>query len=196
MDGMSSVEPDSRVFNVVGFSGSLRRASFNSALLRAATELAPPRLRITTYELHALPHYNADLEASGVPSTVLELREAVRQSDGLLIATPEYNHGIPGVLKNAIDWLSRPPRSSCLSGKPAAIMGASAGVTGTARCQEQLRQVLVATNTYTLLRPEVLVGHADTKIDADGQLTDQATRDFLAKFLDHFVLWIARFATS
>jgi chromate reductase len=120
---------------------------------------------------------------------------AIRQADALLIATPEYNHGVPGVLKNAIDWLSRPPRGSALNGKPAAIMGASPGMTGTARSQSQLRQAFVFTNTYALLQPEVLVARAHEKFDADGRLIDPPTRDFVATFLQRFVEFIARFTT-
>jgi chromate reductase, NAD(P)H dehydrogenase (quinone) len=182
-------------FEVVGFAGSLREGSFNRALLRAAVELAPSTLRIVEHDLKALPLYNADVEATVVPASVADLRDAVRRADALLIATPEYNHGVPGVLKNAIDWLSRPPRGSALDGKPAAIMGASPGMTGTARAQTQLREAFVFTNTYALLRPEVLVAHAAGKFDSSGRLTDPATRTFLTGFLDQFADWIGRFAT-
>jgi len=176
--------------------GSLRRASYNRALLRAAQELAPSTLRIEVHELGDVPLYNEDVEKTGVPDSVARLRAAVGKADGLLIATPEYNHGVPGVLKNTIDWLSRPPRGSVLNGKPAAIMGASLGVVGTARSQSQLRQAFVFTNTPALLQPEVLVGKAADKFDAEGKLTDQATRDFLVVFLNRFVAWMTRFAAS
>ena len=184
-----------RVFNVVGFAGSLRRGSYNRALLRAATELAPPAIHIVIHELDGIPLYNGDVEAIGAPPSVVQLRDAIRQADGLLIATPEYNHGVPGVLKNAIDWLSRPPRDSVLNGKVAAVMGASPGMTGTARGQSQLRQAFVFTNTYALLQPEVLVGRAHEKFDAEGRLVDQKTRDFLATFLQRFADLIARFTS-
>ena len=128
---------------ILGIAGSLRRASYNRGLIRAA--------------------------------------------DAMLVATPEYNHGVPGVLKNTIDWLSRPPRNNALNGKIAAMMGASLGMTGTARGQAQLRQALGATNTYALLQPEVLVAHAHEKFDADGRLTHQATREVLATFLQRFI---------
>jgi len=186
--GMAAVAP---VFNVVAFAGSLRRGSCNRALLRETKELAPPTLHITICELDGIPLYNDDIEAAGAPPGVAQLRRAVRESDALLIATPEYNHGVPGVLKNTIDWLSRPPRENALNGKVAAVIGASPGMTGTARGQAQLRQVLGATNTYALLQPEVLVAHAHEKFDADGRLTDQATRDVLAIFLQRFVDLIA-----
>jgi chromate reductase len=175
------------VFNVVGFAGSLRRGSYNRALLRTAKDLAPPSLQIMICELDGIPLYNDDIETAGAPPSVVRLREAVRESDALLIATPEYNHGVPGVLKNTIDWLSRPPRNNALNGKIAAVMGASLGMTGTARAQAQLLQALGATNTYALLQPEVLVAHAHEKFDADGRLTHQATREVLATFLQRFI---------
>jgi len=131
--------------------------------------------------------YNGDIEAAGAPESVGQLRDVIRKADGLLIATPEYNYGVPGVLKNAIDWLSRPPRDSALNGKVAAIMGASQGTSGTARGQLQLRQAFVFTNTYALLQPEVLVGLAQEKFDADGRLVHQPTRDVLATFLQRFI---------
>jgi chromate reductase, NAD(P)H dehydrogenase (quinone) len=143
MEDSGRVLSGDRVFNVVGFAGSLRRGSYNRALLRAAMELAPPTLHIVSHELDAIPLYNADVEAAGAPPTVAQLRDAIRNADGLLIATPEYNHGVPGVLKNTIDWLSRPPNDSALNGKVAAVMGASRGMTGTARGQSQLRQAFV-----------------------------------------------------
>ena len=150
MDDSGTMVTAARVFNVVGFAGSLRRGSYNRALLRAATELAPSSLHILIHELDGIPLYNGDIEAAGAPPSVVQLRDAIRQADGLLIATPEYNHGVPGVLKNTIDWLSRPPRDSVLNGKVAALMGASPGTTGTARGQSQLRQAFVFTNTYAL----------------------------------------------
>src|SRR5437868_8935539 len=114
-----------RTFEVVGFAGSLRRVSYNRALLRSAVELALPDLHIVVHDLSPIPLYNADVEAAGAPSSVTELRVAVQQADALLIATPEYNHGVPGVLKNTIDWLSRPPRGSALNGNVAAIIDAT-----------------------------------------------------------------------
>jgi chromate reductase, NAD(P)H dehydrogenase (quinone) len=181
-------------FEIAAFAGSLRQASFNRALIRAATEAAPSSLHIVVYDLKDLPLYNADVDAAGAPKSVVELRDAVRRADGLLIATPEYNHGMPGVLKNAIDWLSRPARQSVLDGKPAAMMGASPGMTGTARSQEQLRQVFAATNSPLMPQPEVLVARAAEKFDAAGRLTDEPTRAFLATFLERLAAWIGRFA--
>ena len=193
MDDSGQAATVARVFNVVGFAGSLRGGSYNRALLRAATELAPSALHIVIHELDGIPLYNGDVEAAGAPTSVVELRDAIRTAEGLLIATPEYNHGVPGVLKNTIDWLSRPPRDSVLNGKVAAVMGASPGMTGTARGQSQLRQAFVFTNTYALLQPEVLVGRAQEKFDADGRLVHQATRDVLATFLERFADLLARF---
>jgi chromate reductase, NAD(P)H dehydrogenase (quinone) len=192
---MEPGEKPVRVFHIAGIAGSLRQGSFNRGLLRAATELAPPTLRITVHDLRPIPLYDGDVESQGVPASVVALRDAVRAADGLLIATPEYNHGVPGVLKNAIDWLSRPPRASALSGKAAALMGASPGMTGTARSQSQLRQAFVFTNTYAMTQPEVLVARAHEKFDQGGALSDQPTRGSLETFLKAFSDWVARFAS-
>src|SRR5262249_35748741 len=128
--GSAPVNSD-RILQIAGIAGSLRQGSFNRALLRTAMEHAPGTVRITVQHLRPIPLYNGDVEAQGIPEAVAELRHAVAAADGLLIATPEYNYGVPGVLKNAIDWLSRPPRTSALNGKPAGIMGASPGMMGT-----------------------------------------------------------------
>jgi chromate reductase, NAD(P)H dehydrogenase (quinone) len=175
---------------VVGIAGSLRRASYNRALLCAAQQLAPPCLRIEIEELDDVPMFNADLDAVGPPEGVARLRQAVQAADGVLLVTPEYNHGVPGVMKNAIDWLSQPLRQSVLDGKPTALMGASTGFAGTARGQAQLRQAFVLTNTPAMLRPEVLVGRAQEKFDGTGRLTDEGTRLFVASFLEQFAVWI------
>ena len=177
---------------VVGIAGSLRKASLNRALLRAAKELAPGEMIIDIEELAAVPMFNADLDVSGPPEAVAHLRRVVRNADGLLFVTPEYNHGVPGVLKNTIDWLSQPLHGSPLEGKPTALMGASTAVAGTARGQTQLRQSFILTNTPAMLRPEVLVGRAHERFDAEGRLTDEATRRFLSDFLRQFVDWIRR----
>jgi chromate reductase len=179
-------------YRVAGIAGSLRRGSFNRALLRTAQEMAPPSLAIDIHEIGQLPLFNQDVEDEKVPDAAVALRQAVRDADGLLIVTPEYNHGVPGVLKNAIDWLSRPPRDSALNGKPTALMGASPGMTGTARAQSQLRQSFVFTNTYAMPQPEVLVSRAHEKFDAAGTLTDERTRTFLVTFLEQFAVWITR----
>ena len=180
-------------FQVVGVAGSLRQGSFNRALLRAAQQLAPVAVQIRIYDLSEIPLFNEDVERAGIPSAVARLRAAVAEADGFLVATPEYNHGVPGVMKNAFDWLSRPPGKSVLNGKPAAIVGASPGITGAARAQSQLRQSFVFTNTPVLPQPEVLVGRAHEKFDSDGRLTDDTTRKFLLLLLEEFAHWIGRF---
>jgi chromate reductase len=182
------------LFQVVGVAGSLRQGSYNLALLRAAQQLAPAAVEIRIHDLSEIPLFSEDVEHAGIPRAVAHLREAVAQADGFLVATPEYNHGVPGVLKNAFDWLSRPPGRSVLDGKPTAILGASPGSTGTARAQSQLRQSFVFTNTPVLLQPEVLVGRAHEKFDSQGRLTDETTRKFLVRFLEAFATWIERLA--
>jgi chromate reductase, NAD(P)H dehydrogenase (quinone) len=180
------------VLRVVGIAGSLRRGSFNRALLSAAQELAPPNLLIEVRELNNVPLFNEDLDADGTPASVVELRRAVRAADGVLLATPEYNHGVPGVLKNAVDWLSQPLRRSALEGKPAALMGASTALTGTARSQSQLRQAFVLTNSPVMQQPEVLVARAQEKFDSQGRLIDESTRRFLTGFLIQLAEWLVR----
>ena len=179
-------------FRVAAFAGSLRRASYNRALLRAAVELAPPRLAIEVHDLLEIPLFNEDVEAAGDPPAVARLKAAVGAADALLIVTPEYNHGPSGVTKNAVDWLSRPPRGSVLRVRPAAILGASAGSTGTARAQSALRQSFVFTDTPAMLQPEYLLARAREKFDAGGRLTDEKSREFLGRFLESFADWIAR----
>jgi chromate reductase len=177
---------------VAGFAGSLREGSFNRALLRAAVELAPERMAIETLDIADIPLYNADVEGQGDPEPVAAFKRAIGAADGLLIATPEYNLGVPGVTKNVIDWASRPPRDSVLDGKPVAVMGATPGMGGTARGQSQLRQAFVFTNSYAMPQPEVLVRRASDLFDADGRLTDESTREHLVKFLNAFADWIVR----
>ena len=185
---------EERELRVAGFAGSLRAASFNRALLRAAKELAPAEMKIEILEIGGIPVFNADLEAEGDPEPVAAFKRAVGGADGLLIATPEYNLGVPGVTKNVIDWASRPPRGSVLDGKPVALMGATPGMGGTARGQSQLRQAFVFTNSYAMPQPEVLVRKASDLFDSDGRLTDEATREHLARFLAAFGAWIRRLA--
>jgi chromate reductase len=185
-----SDEPIGDALQVVGIAGSLRRSSYNRALLCAARQLTPPSLVIEIEVLDEVPMFNADLDGADTPEAVVRLRRSVREADGLLLVTPEYNHGVPGVMKNAIDWLSQPLAQSVLDGKPTAIMGASTGMTGTARGQSQLRQSFVLTNTPAMLRPEVLVGRAQDKFDPAGRLIDEPTRRFLRGFLEQFAGWI------
>jgi chromate reductase, NAD(P)H dehydrogenase (quinone) len=179
---------------VLGIVGSLRKGSYNKMLLEAARELAPDGMQIERFErLREIPPYDQDEDARGAPEPVLALRDAIRAADGLLFVTPEYNYNVPGVLKNAFDWASRPAATTPLRGKPAAIMGASSGRSGTIRAQLALRQSFVFTETPALLQPEVLVQFAAEKFDANGRLTDEPTRDFVRKQLVAFQNWIARF---
>jgi chromate reductase len=191
---MGSEEPRTDTLKVLGFAGSLRRGSFNKGLLRAAQDLAPPGMTIEHYDLGTIPLYNYDLEEGGDPRPVAEFKEAIHRAQALVIVTPEYQQGVPGVLKNALDWASRPPGRSVMQGKPVAIMGASPGFTGTARAQTQLRQALTYTQNHVVLQPEVLVGRAQEKFDSEGHLTDVRTREFVRKLLEQ--LWaLARLLT-
>jgi len=176
---------------VLGISGSLRKASFNTAVLRAAVELAPPGMTVETADLRAIPLYDEDVRAAGLPDAVQTLREAIAAADALLIVTPEYNFSIPGVLKNAIDWASRPPNQP-FAGKPLAIMGASGGGGGTMRAQYHLRQVAVFLDLHPLNKPEVFVRSAQDKVDASGTLTDEATRKVIAEQLVALAAWTRR----
>jgi len=177
---------------VLGVAGSLRAASYNRGLLRAAVELAPTGMQVSTFDLRPIPMYDADLEALGVPEPVDALKQAIREADGLLIATPEYNYGVPALLKNAIDWASRPAKGSPLQGKPAALMGASPGMAGTIRAQLQLRQSFVFTQTLCMPQPEVVIPRAHEKFDDEGNLTDESTRAYLGKMLEAFGAWVLR----
>lgn len=183
------------MIHLLGFAGSLRAGSFNRALLRAARELAPEGMEIRTFDLAPIPLYNADLDTDERrPESVVAFKAAVGEADALLIATPEYNYGVPGVLKNAIDWASRPAYRSVLVGKPCGIMGASGSAVGTARAQSKLRDDLYATLAPVLPHPGVLVSAAGKKFDAEGRLTDEDTRGFLRDFLGDFAEWTRRFS--
>jgi chromate reductase, NAD(P)H dehydrogenase (quinone) len=172
--------------------GSLRRGSYNRALIRAAQELAPEGMTIEPVEIGELPFYNADVEAEGDPPAVAAYKDALGQADGILIATPEYNDGIPGVLTNAIDWGSRLPGRAPLMGKPVALIGASPSQLGTARAQHHLRQLLGHVHARLLPPPEVLVAKAHERFDPDLRLKDEATRRLLADLLQRFSRWIGR----
>ena len=176
---------------IVGFAGSLRRASYNRALIHAAQELAPGGMTIEPIEIGELPFYNADVEAEGDPASVAAFKAALQQADGILIATPEYNDGIPAVLGNAIDWGSRLPGRSPLQGKPVAIMGASPSQIGTARAQLHLRQILGHAQARVLPPPELLVAKAHERFD-ELRLKDEGTRKVLTALLERFSRWIAR----
>jgi chromate reductase len=167
---------------LLGLAGSLRAGSYNRGLLRAAAELAPAGTVFEEHDLRGLPFYDGDLEAAGDPVSVIELKDAIRHADALVIATPEYNRGLPGVLKNAIDWASRPALASPLAGKPVAIMGATTGFAGTARAQ-QLRDALEFPGALVLQQPEVLVSEAYLRFDGNGDLVDEEVRDQLGELL-------------
>ncbi|HYM91071.1 MAG TPA: NADPH-dependent FMN reductase [bacterium] len=178
---------------VLGIPGSLRRLSYNRGLLLAAQEVAPAGMAIEIADLAAIPLYNADVEAEGDPPPVQAFKAAIAAADALLIATPEYNHLLSGVLKNAIDWASRPPSHTVLRHKPVAVLGASDGAVGTARAQLALRQTLASTESYVLLRPQVLVANARDRFDASGRLTDERTRGSIRALLDALGEWAERF---
>ena len=175
---------------ILGIGGSLRAGSYNRALLRAAREEAPPSIEIYLYDIASVPFYNADVEAVGDPEPVAVFKSAVRAADALLIATPEYNHGVPGVLKNALDWASRPHRASPLDCKPVAIMGATAGRGSTYQAQAQLREALVYAGSCTLAQPELSLSRAGDAFDDDGKLTDGDTHTALRELLEVFVDWV------
>ena len=182
---------DGRKLNVLAISGSLRKASFNTAALRAAQELAPPDVTIAIFDLAAIPIYNEDVKAVRFPAPVQELRQRIAAADALLFSTPEYNYSMSGVLKNAIDWASRPPDQP-FNNKPVAIMGASAGATGTARAQYHLRQIGIFLDLHFVNKPEVMIGGAAAKFNAEGKLTDETTRGFVRDLVASLAAWTRR----
>ena len=180
---------------ILGISGSLRAGSFNTALLRAAQELAPADLRLELATLHGIPLYDGDLEQrEGLPDAVVALKEKVLACDGLLLATPEYNNGIPGVFKNAIDWLSRPASGipGLFGGRPVALLGASAGGFGTILAQDAWLPVLRTLGTRFWSGGRLLVSRAGQAFDADGRLVEERTRQQLAQFLAGYADAIGR----
>ena len=174
--------------NVIGISGSLRKGSFNTAALRAAQGLAPEGMMIERAEIGDLPLYNDDVRAAGFPPPAERLRAQIAAADAVLLVTPEYNYSISGVLKNAIDWASRPPNQP-FEAKPVAIMGASPGLFGSVRAQYHLRQMLIFLNAMPLNRPEVMIGQAQNKFDADGNLTDEAAKGFIRDLMANLASW-------
>jgi chromate reductase, NAD(P)H dehydrogenase (quinone) len=171
---------------ILGICGSLRKASFNRSALKAAQGLLPPGATLEAHELDAIPIFNQDNEQSPPPA-VVEFKSQIRTADAILFVSPEYNFSIPGVLKNAIDWGSRPSGQSAWKGKPVAIMGASGGALGTARAQYHLRQCFVGLDMPAVTQPEVFIGSAAQKFNAAGELTDQAAKDLIAKLLINLV---------
>lgn len=172
---------------VLGVAGSLRTGSYNRMLLHAARELAPETASVDIFDLDGIPLYNYDVEQEGDPEPVSAFKQQITSVDALLMVTPEYQQGVPGVLKNALDWASRPPGQSPMQGKAVAIMGASPGMTGTARAQIQLRQTLTYNNSHAVPRPEVLLGHAAERFDEHGRLTDERAAKLIRELLDNLL---------
>ena len=176
---------------ILGIAGSLRKDSYNRAALRAAQQLAPEGATIEIFEINEIPGFNQD-EEQNPPAKVTELKAKVRAADAILFVTPEYNYSIPGVLKNAIDWASRPYGDSAWDGKPVAVMGASVGVFGTARAQYHLRQCFVFLNMYPVNRPEVMIGNAAERFDGEGNLIDETSKKLISQLLGNLVDWAHR----
>jgi chromate reductase len=164
----------------------LRKGSYNRAALHSAQKLAPQEAALDIFELDGIPAYNQD-EETNPPRQVVELKRKIREADAILLATPEYNYSVPGVLKNAIDWASRPYGDSAWNGKPVAIMGASVGIFGTARAQYHLRQMFVFLNMYPVNQPEVMIGTAQHRFDEQGNLTDEQSKKLIATLLRNLV---------
>ena len=171
--------------------GSLRKGSYNKLTLRAAQELKPAGMEIEDFDIAPIPLYNEDLRVQGFPPAVQALRDKILAADALLFVTPEYNYSIPGVLKNAIDWASRPPER-VFSGKPAAIMGASGGRLGTARAQYHLRQTGVFLDLHFINKPEVMISFAEKAFDTSGRLADETARKLIAELLVNLADWTER----
>ena len=184
---------DSGTISVLGICGSLRRESYNMAALRAAIALKPADMSVTVADISQIPPYNEDVRQQGFPPPVETLRRQIAESDALLFACPEYNYSMTGVLKNAIDWASRPPDQP-FAGKPCAIIGAAAGMAGSARAQYDLRRSCVFLDMHPLNKPEVLIGQAQTKFDADGNLTDEAAKGFIRDLMANLANWARHLA--
>ena len=190
---------DDKTIRALGLPGSLRRLSYNHRLLKTARTLAPPGMHVTVFDhLAKIPLFSEDLEAESVggPDSVKVLRMAVASSDGLLIATPEYNQSIPGVLKNAIDWLSRPGPTKILENKPVALVGATVGPWGTRFAQQVVRHVLTANQSFVMPGPQLYIRNAASLFDGDGDLTDAKTLEQLESLLLAFATWIELFPKS
>jgi chromate reductase len=176
---------------VLGFAGSLRKGSYNKALLRAAAELLPQDARLELFDLEGIPLFNQDLE-NRMPEKVKEFKAKIKAADAILIATPEHNYSMPGVLKNAMDWASRPYGNNSFEGKPVAVMSASIGMLGGARAQYHLRQTFVFLDMHPINKPEVMVSFASEKIDDKGRVTDETTRKFIRELVENLVAWTRR----
>ena len=177
--------------HILGFAGSLRKQSYNKAILAAAVETLPDDASLEVFDLEGIPPFNQDIELQP-PDKVKEFKARIRAADAILIATPEYNYSIPGVLKNTIDWASRPYGDNAFEGKPVAVMGASIGTLGTARAQYDLRRSFVFLNMLPLNQPEVMVAFAQDKVDSNGRVTDEKTRKRIKELLENLVSWTRR----
>ena len=175
-------------FRILGIAGSLRQRSYNRAALRAAAQLVPEGVTLEIFDLAGIPPFNED-EEPHPPARVTEFKARIRAADAILFATPEYNYSIPGVLKNAIDWASRPYGDNAWDGKPVAVMGATVGQMGTSRAQYHLRQVFVFTNMHPLNQPEVMIADAARRFDERGNLTDDKTKELIRRLLAGLVAW-------
>jgi chromate reductase, NAD(P)H dehydrogenase (quinone) len=175
--------------SLLGICGSLRKASLNRALLRAVGETLPAGATFTLWESLDLPIFSSDLPE---PPAVLALKQAIATADGVIFGVPEYNYSIPGGLKNALDWVSRPPATSPMRGKPIGLVGAATGMSGTIRAQLHMRQILIYSDAPCMNQPEVLIPRAQERFDADGTLIDPTTRDLLARYGAAFVAFVAR----
>jgi chromate reductase len=174
--------------SILGFAGSLRKGSYNKALLRAALDLLPKGAKLEIFDLEGIPLFNQDFETSP-PPIVKEFKAKIKTADAILIAAPEYNYSLSGVLKNAIDWASRPHGDNSFEGKPVAVMSASIGMLGGARAQYHLRQSFVDLDMHPVNKPEVIVTYASQKIDAKGDLTDETARKLIKELLENLVKW-------
>ncbi len=181
--------------HVLGFAGSLRRDSYNKKLLHVAQELLPAGMTLEIFDLLPIPLYNADVEAQGMPAPVQHFRERMAAADALLIATPEYNYSISGVLKNALDWASRGGPASPLNHKPLAMMGAG-GRFGTIRAQQHLRQIALHNDMHVLNRPEVYIARPWELFDVDGRLTHEPTRERIQMLLEALAAWTRKLRCS
>ena len=184
---------DAGQISVLGICGSLRKGSYNMAALRTAIALKPANMSVTVADISQLPLYNEDVRQQGFPPPVETLRRQIKEADALLFACPEYNYSMSGVLKNAIDWASRPPDQP-FAGKPCAILGAAAGMAGTARAQYDLRRSCVFLDMHPINKPEVFIGQAQTKFDADGNLLDEAAKGFIRDMMVALVAWTRQIA--
>jgi chromate reductase len=182
---------DSGGVSVLGICGSLRQASYNAAALRVAIAQKPAGMTVTVADISQIPPYNEDVRAQGFPPSVEALRRQIAGADALLFACPEYNYSMSGVLKNAIDWASRPPDQP-FAGKPCAIIGAAAGKAGSARAQYDLRRSCVFLDMHPLNKPEVLIGQAQTKFDAEGNLLDEVARNLIRDLMANLAGWARR----